>query len=93
MSENISTICETFPLIGDSAPRFKALTTNGETNFPDDYAGRWVVFFSHPMDFTPVCTTEFLAFQAAYEEFRRLNTDIPIALTHANAHNYWRVFR
>lgn len=76
MSENTSTLCETFPLIGDSAPKFKAVTTNGKINFPDDYAGRWVVFFSHPMDFTPVCTTEFLAFQAAYTDFKKLNTDI-----------------
>lgn len=76
MSENILTTCETFPLIGDPAPKFRAVTTNGKINFPDDYAGRWVVFFSHPMDFTPVCTTEFLAFQAAHEEFRKLNTDI-----------------
>ena len=76
MSENMITTCETFPLIGDPAPKFRATTTNGKINFPDDYAGRWVVFFSHPMDFTPVCTTEFLAFQAAYDEFRKLNTDI-----------------
>ena len=76
MSENILTTCETFPLIGDIAPKFRAVTTNGKINFPDDYAGRWIVFFSHPMDFTPVCTTEFLAFQAAYEEFRKLNTEI-----------------
>lgn len=76
MSENISTTCERLPLIGDFAPKFKAITTNGKINFPDDYSGRWIVFFSHPMDFTPVCTTEFLAFQAVHEEFRKLNTDI-----------------
>ena len=46
------------PLIGDKAPAFKALTTNGTVNFPDDYAGKWVLFFSHPSDFTPVCTAE-----------------------------------
>lgn len=76
MSENIITTYETLPLIGDNAPKFNAITTNGKIKFPDDYTGRWVVFFSHPMDFTPVCTTEFLAFQAAYNDFRKLNTDI-----------------
>lgn len=64
------------PLIGDIAPSFIAQTTNGPINFPDDYRGRWVVLFSHPMDFTPVCTTEFLAFQSATNEFQKLNTDI-----------------
>ena len=48
------------PLIGDRAPFFSANTTNGVVNFPCDYKGKWVVFFSHPADFTPVCTTELL---------------------------------
>ena len=48
------------PLIGDKAPEFSALTTNGRVNFPEDYKGKWVLFFSHPSDFTPVCTTEFM---------------------------------
>ena len=68
------------PLIGDSAPKFTAQTTNGTVKFPDDYAGHWVVLFSHPMDFTPVCTTEFLAFQSALPEFKKLNTEL-IALS------------
>ena len=76
MSENILTTCERLPLIGDDAPKFKAITTNGKINFPDDYAGHWVVFFSHPMDFTPVCTTEFLSFQSAVSDFKKLNTEI-----------------
>jgi len=64
------------PLIGDKAPFFNAKTTNGIVNFPDDYNGRWVILFSHPMDFTPVCTTEFMAFQLMLDEFQKLNTDI-----------------
>ena len=44
------------PRIGDKAPEFKAITTQGEINFPGDYEGKWVILFSHPADFTPVCT-------------------------------------
>ena len=64
------------PLIGDTAPRFIAKTTNGIISFPDDFAGRWVVLFSHPMDFTPVCTTEFMSFQSMIGEFQKLNTEL-----------------
>ena len=64
------------PLIGDEAPSFTASTTNGTVNFPSDYAGRWIILFSHPADFTPVCTTEFMAFQAMINEFHALNTDL-----------------
>ena len=64
------------PLIGDKAPAFKALTTNGTVNFPDDYAGKWVLFFSHPSDFTPVCTTEFMTMASMKEEFRQMNVEL-----------------
>ena len=67
---------EKLPLIGDTAPDFKANTTNGPINFPNDFCGRWIVLFSHPMDFTPVCTTEFLSFQSMIHEFEELNTEI-----------------
>lgn len=62
------------PLIGDVAPEFTASTTNGKITFPDDFAGHWIVFFSHPADFTPVCTTEFVAFQNNLKEFEKINT-------------------
>ncbi|NLP35151.1 MAG: peroxiredoxin [Clostridiales bacterium] len=64
------------PLIGDHAPAFRAITTQGEINFPEDYYGRWVVLFSHPADFTPVCTTEFMTFASMINEFRALNTEL-----------------
>lgn len=64
------------PLIGDAAPEFSASTTNGPINFPRDFAGKWVVLFSHPSDFTPVCTSEFVAFQRDIEEFAKLNTQL-----------------
>ncbi len=64
------------PLIGEEAPAFKAPSTKGIINFPNDYKGKWVVFFSHPADFTPVCTTEFIAFQDNIEEFRKRNTEL-----------------
>jgi peroxiredoxin (alkyl hydroperoxide reductase subunit C) len=66
----------TMPLIGDDAPVFKATTTQGEINFPSDYAGKWVILFSHPADFTPVCTTEFMTFASMIDEFRALNTEL-----------------
>jgi len=62
-----------FPLIGEKAPSFEAETTQGKISFPNDYAGKWVIFFSHPADFTPVCTTEFMTFAAMAPEFEKLN--------------------
>lgn len=69
---------ETFslPLIGDKAPSFVANTTSGEINFPTDYKGKWVILFSHPADFTPVCTTEFMTFATMQKEFADLNTEL-----------------
>ena len=69
---------ETFrlPLIGDKAPSFVANTTNGKINFPADYQGKWVILFSHPADFTPVCTTEFMTFATMQQEFASLNTEL-----------------
>lgn len=64
------------PLIGDKAPSFQAETTQGPINFPEDFKGKWVIFFSHPADFTPVCTTEFMTFASMAEEFKALNTEL-----------------
>ncbi len=57
------------PRIGDKAPEFKAVTTQGDINFPGDYAGNWVILFSHPADFTPVCTSEFITFASMESRF------------------------
>ncbi len=68
------------PLIGDMAPHFHAETTNGPIDFPSDFAGKWIIFFSHPSDFTPICTTEFMAFQKHLDEFHKLNAE-PVGLS------------
>jgi peroxiredoxin (alkyl hydroperoxide reductase subunit C) len=64
------------PRIGEKAPEFTALTTQGKINFPVDYAGRWAILFSHPADFTPVCTSEFMTFGAMQDEFTALNCQL-----------------
>lgn len=61
------------PRIGDKAPEFKAVTTQGPINFPEDYKGSWVILFSHPADFTPVCTSEFITFATLEDKFAQAN--------------------
>lgn len=82
--------CERLPLIGDKAPEFVANTTNGKVNFPSDYQGKWVVLFSHPADFTPVCTTEFMTFQHRIKEFKDLNCELlGLSIDSLHAHLGW----
>ncbi len=64
------------PLIGEQFPKLEVITTHGKRTLPDDYRGKWFVLFSHPADFTPVCTTEFVAFAIRYEDFKKLNTEL-----------------
>ncbi|HMS71035.1 MAG: peroxiredoxin [Saprospiraceae bacterium] len=64
------------PRIGEKAPSFTAVTTQGNINFPDDYSGKWVILFSHPADFTPVCTSEFMTFAKREPEFAALNCQL-----------------
>lgn len=64
------------PLIGDKAPAFKALTTQGDISFPEDFEGKWVILFSHPADFTPTCTTEFMTFASMAEDFEARNCQL-----------------
>ena len=92
MSQEIqsSAVESTMPLIGDPAPAFRAMTTMGKVNFPEDYRGKWVVFFSHPADFTPVCTTEFIAFAKAADEFRSLNAELlGLSIDSVHSHLAW----
>ena len=78
------------PALGCHAPAFKALTTNGEIEFPKDYAGKWVILFSHPADFTPVCTTEVATFAAMQEEFKALNTElVGLSVDSNSSHLAW----
>ena len=78
------------PLIGDPAPAFTAVTTQGEINFPKDFKGKWIILFSHPADFTPVCTTEFMTFASMMDEFKALNTQlIGLSIDSIYAHIAW----
>ncbi len=78
------------PLIGEKAPSFEADTTLGKVRFPDDFKGKWVIFFSHPADFTPVCTTEFMTFASMQGEFRALNCElIGLSIDSTFSHIAW----
>lgn len=78
------------PLIGDVAPAFEAVTTQGVIKFPEDYKGKWTILFSHPADFTPVCTTEFMTFASMIDEFKALNTElIGLSVDSLYAHIAW----
>lgn len=76
--------------IGDKAPAFEAKSTMGEISFPQDYRGKWVILFSHPSDFTPVCTTEFIFFAEMLKEFEALNTSlIGLSVDSLSSHLGW----
>lgn len=78
------------PLLGDSFPKMTVQTTRGEFELPAYYKGKWFVFFSHPADFTPVCTTEFIAFQKRYDQFRALDCElIGLSVDQVFSHIKW----
>ncbi|MGK9368616.1 peroxiredoxin [Melioribacter sp. Ez-97] len=78
------------PLIGDKMPELTVQTTHGVKNIPGDYKGKWIVLFSHPADFTPVCTTEFVAFAKRSEEFKKLNAElIGLSIDQVFSHIKW----
>jgi peroxiredoxin (alkyl hydroperoxide reductase subunit C) len=81
---------KSFPLIGEPAPAFQANTTQGMINFPADYKGKWIILFSHPADFTPVCTTEFMTFAKMKEEFDALNVQlVGLSVDSIHSHVAW----
>jgi len=81
---------QSFPLIGDGFPQMEVQTTHGRMSLPGDYTGRWFVLFSHPADFTPVCTTEFVAFQKRYDTFKSLETElIGMSVDQVFSHMKW----
>jgi len=81
---------ERMPLIGDSFPEMEVVTTQGKKNLPSDFKGKWFILFSHPADFTPVCTTEFVAFQNRMQEFKDLGVDlIGLSVDQVYSHIKW----
>ncbi|MDD1701718.1 MAG: peroxiredoxin [Methanoregula sp.] len=81
--------CTTLPVLGEPAPDFEAETTQGPIKL-SDFKGKWVVLFSHPADFTPVCTTEFMAFAAIHDELAALNVKlIGLSVDSVSAHLAW----
>ncbi|OKY77245.1 MAG: AhpC/TSA family peroxiredoxin [Candidatus Methanohalarchaeum thermophilum] len=78
------------PLIGEKLPEMEVQTTHGNINIPKDYKGSWLILFSHPADYTPVCTTEFYAFQKRYDQFKELNTELlGLSIDQVFSHMKW----
>ena len=78
------------PGLGDKFPSMEVMTTHGMKKLPEDYKGKWFVLFSHPGDFTPVCTTEFVGFTKKAEEFKKLNTElIGLSVDQVFSHIKW----
>ena len=78
------------PMLGDRAPSFTVETTQGLINFPDDYLGKWKILFSHPADFTPVCSSEILDLAEMQDDFQKLNTEIfVLSADGLNSHLQW----
>lgn len=81
------------PLLGDMLPSLIVKTTHGVKHVPEDYKGRWLVLFSHPADFTPVCTTEFVSFQKHYDDFRAINCELlGLSIDQVQSHIKWTEF-
>lgn len=80
----------TMPRIGDYTPDFTAVTTQGNISFPEDFKGKWKILFSHPADFTPVCTTEFMTFGSMAKTFEELNCQlIGLSIDSLYSHIAW----
>ena len=78
------------PLLGEKFPEMEVMTTKGSMKLPDEYKGKWFVLFSHPADFTPVCTTEFVAFQRRHDEFKKIGVElIGLSIDQVFSHIKW----
>ena len=78
------------PLLGEKFPEIEVQTTHGKMKLPHAFKGKWFILFSHPADFTPVCTTEFVAFQKRYDEFKKLDTElIGLSIDQVFSHIKW----
>ncbi len=85
MEENMG-----LPLLGDTFPEMEVDTTEGTLMLPSQFEGKWFILFSHPADFTPVCTTEFVSFARNYEKFQELNTElIGLSMDQVFSHIKW----
>ncbi|MFB6082351.1 MAG: peroxiredoxin [Halanaeroarchaeum sp.] len=90
MSTDETTDAPRMPLIGDRFPDLEVDTTHGPLSLPDEFEGEWFVLFSHPGDFTPVCTTEFVAFEQARERFEDLDANlIGLSVDRVHSHIKW----
>jgi peroxiredoxin (alkyl hydroperoxide reductase subunit C) len=78
------------PLLGEKVPEMEVQTTHGRMKIPKDFSGKWFVLFSHPADFTPVCTTEFMAFEKMRKDFEKLNCVlIGLSIDQVFSHMKW----
>ena len=90
MEQQEVTTMNVMPRIGDKAPSFTAASTQGNVNFPSDYSGKWKILFSHPADFTPVCTSEFMTFASMSNEFEDLNCQlVGLSVDGLHSHIAW----
>ncbi len=88
--ENIDEKENRIPVIGEKAPSFEAKTTQGKISFPDDFEGNWVILFSHPADFTPVCSSEFMTFASMEKKFEDLNAKlVGLSVDGIHSHIAW----
>jgi len=79
-----------FPMLGENAPSFIGESTTGTINFPEDYKGSWTILFSHPADFTPVCSTELLELAALQDDFNKIGVKLVVLSTDAiSSHVQW----
>lgn len=81
------------PMLGETAPSFTAETTNGKIEFPKDFGSNWKMLFSHPKDFTPVCTSEILQLAKMQDEFDKLGVKVAvISVDELSYHNAWKQY-